>query len=188
MSAGKVKGTIMIEVVKYLRSYREEARRIVPKHLQPYLDGRILATSWHPEEDYLDLMRAVVELFPANDDSPEITSFEAASRASSAAYFEGPYRSLVRRGDPARTLRSLGALWRLRHDTGEFEVLLGPSEQATVLLRGYALVARESCELVQGTIWGMLHHSGGDEIAIQHTRCRARGDDLCEWKLDWRQG
>lgn len=186
MSGGRVKGTIMIEVVKYLRSYKEEARKVVAPRLQHYLDGRILATSWHPEEDYLELMRAVVELFPRTDDALEITSFEAASRASSGAYFEGPYRSLVKRGDPARTLNSLGPLWRLRHDTGEFEVRLDSGQSAVVLLRDYALVAREACELVQGTLWGMLHHSGGEEIRIAHSRCRARGDGVCEWRLVWR--
>jgi hypothetical protein len=183
--SGRVKGTIMVEVVKYLRSYKEEARKLIPSHLQHYLDGRILATSWHPEEDYLELMRAVVELFPRTDATPEITSFEAASRASSGAYFEGPYKSLVRRGDPARTLKSLGALWRLRHDTGEFEVVPASGHRASVLLRDYALVARESCELVQGTIWGMLHHSGGRDIQIAHTRCRVGGDEVCEWRLEW---
>jgi uncharacterized protein (TIGR02265 family) len=185
MSQGKVKGTIMIEVVKFLRSTREEARKVVPARLQHYLDSRILATSWHPEEDYLELMRAVIELFPRSGNSLDITSFEAASRASSGNYFEGPYKSLVRRGEPARTLTSLKSLWRLRHDTGEFEIEAKGDKAARVVLRDYALVARESCELVQGTLWGMLHHSGAEGIRLTHTRCRARGAEACEWDLTW---
>lgn len=185
MSTGKIKGTIMIEVVKYLRAHRERAREVVPERLQHYLDGRILATSWHDEEDYLELMKAIVAILPPSDARRGISPFEYSSRSTSGAYFEGPYKSLVRHGEPGRTLRSLGALWRLRHDTGEFEVELEGEGTARVWLRDYALVAREACELVQGTLWGMLHHSGAVEIELRHPRCRARGDEVCEWELEW---
>jgi uncharacterized protein (TIGR02265 family) len=185
MSDGKVKGTIVIEVVKYLRSRKEQARPLVPAHLQHYLDSRILATSWHPEGDYLELMRVVVKLRPTTGAEPGVSLWEDAARDSSAAYFEGPYKALIRKGDPGRTLTSLPALWRLRHDTGEFDVELQGPGKARLELHDYALVAREACELVQGTLWGLLHHSGANRIEFAHTQCRARGNTTCEWQVGW---
>ena len=184
MSDGKIKGSIMVEIVKFLRSRKEDARKIVPPHLQHYLSSRILSTSWHPEEDYLELMRAVVELRPAPAERG-VTAFEDASRDTTDAFFEGPYKALIRAGEPGRSLNSLGALWRLRHDTGEFDVELEGQKGARVVLRDYALVHREACELVQGTLWGLVHHSGGRNVGIEHTRCRSRGEDVCEWRLSW---
>ena len=184
MSDGKVKGTIVIEVVKYLRSRKEQARAAVPPQLQHYLESRILATSWHPERDYLELMRVVVKLRPPSA-KPGVSPWEEAARESTGAYFEGPYKALVRKGDPARSLSSLPALWRLRHDTGEFDIELPGPGRARLELREYALVAREACELVQGTLWGLVHHSGGRDIEIAHTQCRARGNPTCEWQVRW---
>jgi hypothetical protein len=184
MSDGKIKGSIMVEVVKFLRSRKEEARALVPANLQHYLNTRILSTSWHPEQDYLELMRAVVKLRPAPAERG-VTPFEDASRDTTDAFFEGPYKALIRSGDPGRSLNSLRALWRLRHDTGEFEVELEGAKGARVTLRDYALAQREACELVQGTLWGLVHHSGGKAIGIEQTRCRSRGADACEWRITW---
>jgi hypothetical protein len=186
MSEGKIKGTIVIEVVKYLRSRKDAARSLVPPALHHYLEGRILSTSWHPEADYLELMRAVIKLRGSADALPGVSPWEASARASNAAYFEGPYKSLVRKGDPGRSLvSSLGPLWRLRHDTGEFEIELQGEKAARLELRDYALVAREACELVQGTLWGLLDYSGAKNIQLTHSRCRARGDSVCEWQASW---
>jgi uncharacterized protein (TIGR02265 family) len=184
MSDGKIKGSIIVEIVKFLRTRKEEARAILPPHLQHYLSSRILSTSWHSEQDYLELMRAVVKLRPALK-GRGVSPFEDASRDTTQSFFEGPYKALVRSGDPARSLSSLGALWRLRHDTGEFEVLPEGDKGAQVVLRGYALLEPEACELVQGTLWGLVHHSGGKDVAIEHRRCRSRGADACEWHLTW---
>jgi hypothetical protein len=185
MSKGKIKGTIMIEVVKFLRTHKEQARTEVPPHLQHYLSSRILSTSWFPEEDYLALMGVVVRLRPRTDEDKGLTPWEAAARVSSMAFFEGPYKALVRKGDPGRTLSNLTALWRLRHDSGEFKVdLLGPNE-ARLELRDYALGAGEPCSLVQGTLWGFLYYSDAKNPKVEHQLCRARGDATCEWRATW---
>jgi hypothetical protein len=185
MSQGKIKGTIMIEVVKFLRSKKDEARALVPPHLHHYLNSRILSTSWHPEEDYLDLMRAIIKLRSTARDERGVSPWEASARDSTGAYFEGPYKSLVRKGDPGRTLSNLHSLWRLRHDTGDVTVDLEGPRSARIELADYGLVAPEACELVQGTIWGFLHFSDAKNIKLEHNRCRARGDETCEWKASW---
>ncbi|HVS63354.1 MAG TPA: hypothetical protein VMT85_07605 [Thermoanaerobaculia bacterium] len=184
MSNGKIKGSIMMGIIRFLRLHRQQARLLLPEHLQRYLDTRILATGWHPEEDYLELMRVLVQIRPQSR-TRGVTPFEDAARDAATTHFEGPYKSLLRKGDPARTLSNLPALWRLRHDTGEAEVELPKEGEARVLLRGYSLVAPESCELTQGTLWGMVHHSGGEDIEVTHPSCRARGHDVCEWRLSW---
>ena len=85
----------------------------------------------------------------------------------------------------AITLTHFPALWRLRHDTGEARVELEGSKVARIELWDYALPPGNSCELVEGTIWGFLHHSEAKGIQISHSRCRGRGDAVCEWTAKW---
>lgn len=175
----------MAEVVKYVRSRKEEARVLLPESLHHYFESRILATSWHPEEDYLALMRVVIKLLPGSPGVTGLEVWEAAARRTNQVYFEGPYKSLIYQGDPQRSLSKLHSLWRMRHDTGEVSVVADGDHAARIELRGYALVSAESCALSQGTFWGVLSYSGALEITLAHTRCRARGDELCEWRASW---
>lgn len=184
MSDGKIKGSIMSGIVRYLRLHRQRSQKLLTPGLREYLDTRILATRWYPEEDYLGLMRALVQLREEPRD-PGISRYEDSAREAATTHFEGPYRPLLIQGDPARTLANLRKFWQLRHDTGEMAVTMVKANDARVELRGYSLVAPEVCDLNQGTFWGMVRHAGGNDIRISHGKCRARGDDLCEWRVSW---
>lgn len=185
-STGRVKGTIMIEVVKYLRHHKDKARPLMPPHLHRYLETRILATSWHPEQDYLDLMQVIIALRPRTPEDEGLGPWESAARDSTANFFDdGPYKSMVRKGQPARTLASLDALWRLRHDTGRFTVEQQAPNRARLELCDYAVEPGDSCALVQGTIWGFLYYSDAKSIEVEHTQCRAKGAARCEWTASW---
>lgn len=186
MSGAHVKGTIMIEVLKYLRYHKEESRKVLPEQLQHYLSSRALATSWHPEEDYLELMRAIVELRPVPPEDATLGPWESAARASTVRYFDtGPYRALIRKGDPGRTLASLNAIWRLQHDTGGFEVLSEADNRAHMTLLDYAVNPGDSCALVQGMLWGLIHYSRGSNIELEHSDCRVKGASACAWAAAW---
>lgn len=185
VSQGNVKGTIVTEVVKFLRSRREEARRRLPAGLHHYLDRRILATSWHPEEDYIELMRGVVQLLPGTGGASGLAVWEMAARRSAPTYFKGAYKPLVFPGDVRRSLAGYDAFWRLRHDTGKVTVAFEGERLARVELRDYALVSAESCALTQGTLHGLLEFVGARQIQIQHPRCRARAGTHCEWQIAW---
>jgi hypothetical protein len=184
MSDGKIKGSIMSGIVKYLRVHRRDSQKLLPPHLQGYLDTRILATRWYPEEDYLGLMRVLVQL-RREPKIPGISRYEESAREAATTHFEGPYKALLIQGDPGRTLANLRAFWQLRHDTGEMAVTMVGKKDARVELRGYSLVASEVCDLNQGTFWGMVLHSGGKDIQMSHGKCRSRGDDVCEWRISW---
>lgn len=186
MSHGKVKGTVVIETIKYLRAHRERALPLLSPTLSPYLEGRILPTSWHAEADYFPLLRASVLLAGGSDDSLE--SWQRVARAGSPTYFEGPYQALVQRGDPERSLRNFGSLWRLRHDTGEVTVEILETGLARILMADYALVEERMCAAIQGTLAGLLDYTDAKNVELSHARCRARGDAICEWLARWSQG
>ena len=62
----RAKGASLLGAVKWLRHDREAALRALPARLHPYLDARIQVASWYPEEDLLELIRALARILPAN--------------------------------------------------------------------------------------------------------------------------
>jgi hypothetical protein len=185
MNEGKVKGTILIQVVKLIRSRKEEGRRLVPEHLQHYLSGRILPTSWHPEEDFLALMHASTELFGGPGSVERLDSWFDAGRATAPAYFDEAYRMLVRKGDPGRTLASYGTIWKLRHDTGTVQYEALSDNESSVRLDDYALLSDKMCATLGGELAGLLDSAGAQGVEVSHLHCRARGDATCEWLVKW---
>jgi hypothetical protein len=179
---GKIKGTVLITVIKFLRSRKEEGKKATPEHLHHYLESRILAANWYPEYDYLELLRATASLF---DPGPGIDRWEELGRFAACSYIDEAYQILIRKGDAAGTLKNFGLLWELRHDTGKAEVTSLLPGTALIKIRDYILVDEELCRAIQGTIRGMLESAGIEGIQITKGLCRARGDELCAWQIQW---
>lgn len=103
---GKVKGAHVAKAIKMLRSYRASALRLLPRNLHPYLDKRILDTSWYDESDCLEILGVVAQLLAENKMVPPgMDPWEAIGRDAAAQDAKGVYRSILKPGDPERTLR-----------------------------------------------------------------------------------
>lgn len=186
MNVANIKGTIFRNTVKYIRSQKERGKALVPERLQHYLQGRILATSWLPEQDHLELMGVAAELFAGQGGSDSLEAWEEMTRASSSAFYNATYRTLVNPTAPARSLATFPTMWKLRHDTGEIETeTIGPTE-GVVRLTGYAIVSAKMCASTTGSLESLLDHSGATEVEIAHPQCTAHGDEACEWRLRWK--
>lgn len=188
---GNVKGTVLVQVVKALRAY-PDGRDAVPPGLRDYVEKRILAANWYPEEDYIALL-GVLAPFVEHDrritDWPRGVSYmEYIGRSAVATYAQGPYKALFRGDDVVRALRNFRSFWELRHDTGTARVLVGKDQRSAVLeLEGCAVRSKDYCEMLRGSIWGFLSHGGADpeRIEVRKDACTAEGDPLCRWKLSW---
>lgn len=177
----KVKGTIVVKIVKSLRSLHEPTTELLPPGLQHYLDERVLPTTWYPEEDYLGLMRVLAGKLR----DPGMDVWEWMGRESARLDLEEIYRSLLRERDPAGTLEKFESFWSLRHDSGEPKVTLHGPGRATVELAGYGLLSGEVCRSVTGSIWQLLSSAGAQGIQVREESCRVRGAPVCRWQASW---
>ncbi|MDD9971331.1 MAG: DUF2378 family protein [Myxococcales bacterium] len=182
---GKLKGGILIEVVKFLRSRKEEARRLLRPELHSYLEDRVLASSWYDEQDYFELLEAVAKLYDAPDG---VDPWVLMGRTGARSSLGSAYRSMVRVGDPETTLKQFPLLWEVRHDTGRARVAIDGPGEGRVWLRDYALVSHQICKAIQGTITELVHQSGARDIEVEKLQCRAAYAEACCWKLSWRFG
>src|SRR5215475_14219948 len=110
----RVKGANVLAAVKMLRANRERAVALLPPKYHRYLDERIFVSSWYPEADQLELLRAVSFMLPGTPD-PWVTIGRIAARDD----LKDLYRTLVRPGDLRDTLRMSSSLWHTFHDTGQ---------------------------------------------------------------------
>src|SRR5262249_24589288 len=60
----RVKGTVLLTLVKTLRASRERSGPLLPAHLQHYLEARIVLAALYPLEDYLVMLKLLPKLFP----------------------------------------------------------------------------------------------------------------------------
>jgi hypothetical protein len=177
----KVKGANVLSAVKMLRAHRERAVALLPAKYQHYLDERILVSSWYPEADQLELLRAVSFLLPGTPD-PWMTIGRIAARGD----LSDLYRNLVRPGDLKDALRASSSLWRTFHDTGELKLSLEEPQRAVASLRGYAATAREMCRVIGGYVSEVATVAGVRDIKTIKLGCTIDGAPECSWRLTWR--
>lgn len=181
---GKVKGVNMQALVKLLRKAgRETAMKVVPPAYQHYLDERILVSSRYPEIDHLELLRAISRLMPPRPEPWVVMGHRSAQ--SDLDPVNGLYKAHLRAGDPARTLQSAGALWRIYHDSGDMTVTFPSEREALLKLRNFVAPARELCRINVGYFAELVSMSGGRDARCEELGCILEGAADCGWSLRW---
>ncbi len=177
----RIKGVAMLNCLKALRARKEEARTVLPAPLRWYLDERIMVSGWYPEEDQLELIRALAQVLPA----PGMDMYEFMGRFTAERDLAGLYEHMVKQGDPQWTLRRGPAIWRSYHDTGTLSVTFEGPGSARLELSDYGLPSSEMCRVLLGWYGQLVRMTGAREVEISETRCRQRKDAACVWEVKW---
>jgi hypothetical protein len=171
---GKAKGSVLVGAVKFLRSRRDEALRVLPEQLHHYLGEMISASAWYPEEDLLELIRAIPQLTPG----PEAQTLRTMGQVTAREHQEGVYSHLLEGG---ATPNASFALWSSMHDTGRLEVVREGPRILRVDLSDYANTSREMCSITEAYIVETLR-MGGWIARSEKVACRLSGAERCSWR------
>ncbi len=183
----RIKGTAMLNAVKFLRAnFKQQALQLLPPAMHKYLETRILASNWYPEEENLALIRVLARLLAENvkDVGDDVYAFMG--RFVARADFSSFYANLIRPGEPEETLRRAPIAWRMYHDTGSFQVSVQGPGRARLELSDYGLPSAEMCSLLRGFHEQMIAMAGAQEVSSKQIACRSRGDRTCVWEMSWR--
>jgi len=178
---GKAKGATIINAVKALRLRKEEARKFLPERLHWYLRERILISTWYPEDDFLEILRALARIMP----DPGMNLFEFMGRLSARTDLKGVYAHLIRHGDPAGTLHRTSIIWGLYHDTGKETVVDSGDNYVVTEIAGFDHPSRESCQTVLGWNAGLAALAGGKDVKALHGECVLDGANACRFEVTW---
>jgi hypothetical protein len=176
----RTKGTSFVWVVKFLRQNREEAQKLLPPDLAHYLETRVLASTWYPAAEYWGLVKVVLKIAKMGG----AEAFPQMGRFLAQTDLGGIYKSIVKAGDPARTMAAATAIWRNYFDRGQ---LLVETEElaAVVTLHDYPEPMRELCSQLDGYLPELAVAAGAREVRCARLSCKAEGGSDCRWRITW---
>jgi len=167
----------MLPPVKFLRTHRKQADALLAPGLRSYLDERILPGSWYPEADLTAMLPVVVEILPPG----EVERWELIGEHAADAHIAGPYESIVHRG-PRGLLQSFNPIWRLQHDTGQWEISIADDDAATARLADFGAGMPSYGRLMIGYLRRLIMLSGVRTATVELLEC---DDDSGTWEVSW---
>jgi hypothetical protein len=175
----KVKGTVVVEMVKMLQAHRKQALTLLSPKTAHYLEDKIVIASWYPLEEFVEMVRVLSRVAPMTGGMPVC---EKMGRDMARTHMDGTYSRF--KGSADRKAGS--ALLASLYDTGEMLVLEREPGRAVVELARFALPCREICDSITGYQYGRLALMGFEDLSVKHTKCRAVGQPNCIWEMSWK--
>ena len=174
------KGISLVDMVKYLRSRREQAIPLLPERLRRYLDEKINIAQWYPEEDMIGLVRVLAQLMPAASEPP----LRLIGRLNARHHVSGAYAHLFADADVKRLPLRARSLWKAMHDTGDLRMVVSDGE-AEVEIAGYGHPSAEMCEMIQPYLEELFSAAGLTKVSIVKRACSRAGGLACRYYVSW---
>jgi uncharacterized protein (TIGR02265 family) len=141
----------------------------------------LLPTSWYPFELGKRLDAAIVNELGGG--RPEF--FERIGAASAEQNLRGVHRQFLAEGDPQEFLSRAPMIYAFYYDQGRREYeRTGPSE-AVLTTHGAEVFSVPDCATVVGWHRRGLEMCGARNPRVVEEECRARGGDVCRYRLSW---
>jgi uncharacterized protein (TIGR02265 family) len=189
MMTGKVKGTLLIARMKFLRSRGEaEAERVLKRMSsddQAVLRQTLLPSSWYPAGTLLRLEMTAAAILAQGDRRElflEMGRFTAATNLAPA----GMQRPFVREDDPHFILENLPRLYASQHSSGHRTHERTGATSAVIRHFEAEQADADDCLTTAGWLQRAVEISGGHGAQVDETQCRCRGAPHCEFRVTWR--
>lgn len=159
-------------VRRVLRALGEEDRK--------WFAGTVLPNVWYPFEAGERLDRVIAEELGGGEETFKLMG------AMSAEHNLGDTQKLFVAGrDPHGLLRSASAIYRLYYDTGARTYQAAGARKAILRTLQSKTFSTYDCLTVVGWHEKAIELCGGRAPRVTHTKCRARGDEYCEYVCEW---
>jgi uncharacterized protein (TIGR02265 family) len=183
-----VKGTLLVARMKYLRARGnddvERVLRRMSSEDQQVLRGMILPSSWYSADLVVRLEMTAAALL-AHGDRKQLFLDMGRFTADTNLGPNGVQRPYLKEGDPLYLLRNVPRMYSAQHSGGtRTSEQLGPKSAVVRTLAGEE-ASVEDCLTAVGWLKRAIELSGGRIVAVEETRCRARGSDACEYVCRW---
>ncbi len=187
-STGKVKGSLVIARLKYLRSRGGEERdrvlRRMPAADQEVLRGLLLPSGWYAADLLLRLDMTAAAILARGDRRSlflDMGRFTADTNLGPS----GIQRPFLKEGDPQYLLRNVPLMYSAQHTGGVRRHEETSPRCATIRTLAGEDPTEDDCLTAIGWLKRAIELSGGKTVVVEETRCRARGDACCEYVCRW---
>lgn len=186
-AAARIKGSVLIARLNLLMKQGGPGRlQEVLKRLSPedrkVLEGVLMPIGWYPLDLNLRLDAAIVESLPSRERNK---AFIGMGRASAEDNLNGPHHVFIRKGDPHFLLSHAPEIYRLYYAVGTRAYEKTGPRGGILRTVGAESVTEADCLTIIGWYQRAIEMSGGRDVRIEHTKCRARGNGHCEYVCAW---
>lgn len=98
------------------------------------------------------------------------------------------HRIFARLATTTYLLTKYGEYWRRYQDTGIWNVERQSERCVRATLAQWGSTSEASCVRLAGYIEGFLETVGAKGAKVERTKCRSRGNDVCEYMSTWTSG
>jgi uncharacterized protein (TIGR02265 family) len=185
---GKVKGTLLIARMKYLRAQGEEACERVLRRLaqvdQAVLRGMLLPSTWYAG-DLMQRFELTIAAVLARGDRRALFLDMGQFSADTNLSANGVQRAYVRQDDPHFLLRNVPRMYSAQHSDGTRTYEQTGLRSAVIRTLDGDLPAQEDCLTAVGWLRRAIELSGGRAVQVDEAQCRATGASCCEYRCSW---
>jgi hypothetical protein len=151
------------------------------QELRTGLENGFHKARWYPVDMFIELNVTIDRLFGKGD----LALVRALGRFGADANLTTIYRLFYKVGSVQWILGRSVRLWSAHYDSGYLEVATRGPRAAILRMRGFAMPHRAHCLSVTGWAERSIELSGGKRPVMEETKCRTRGDELCQLDVTW---
>jgi uncharacterized protein (TIGR02265 family) len=183
--AGSVKGSVLQSRLAFLRERKGEAgvHRVLERLAaedRNLLSGLMLPSGWYPFRTNERLDEAIAEELGIGE-----AIFLQMGEKSASDNLGAAHRVYVHSRDPHGLLREAASIYRLYYDTGNRSYERTGDRSAVLRTRDSRTFSRADCLTVVGWHRKAIAMCGGKNARVVEKKCRAKGDELCEYLCEW---
>jgi uncharacterized protein (TIGR02265 family) len=141
----------------------------------------LLPTSWYPFELGKRLDAAIVDELGGG--RPEF--FERIGAASAEQNLRGVHRHFLVEGDPQEFLSQAPMIYAFYYDQGRRDYEATGPREAVLTTHGAEVFSVPDCATVVGWHRRALEMCGARNPRVVEEECRARGGEVCRYRLSW---
>jgi hypothetical protein len=149
--------------------------------LRTGLENGFHKARWYPFEQFIELNLVIDRLFGEGD----LGLVRMLGRFGADANLTTIYRLFYKLGSVQWILGRAVRLWSAHYDSGYLEVATRGPRQAILRMRGFASPHPAHCLSVAGWAERSIELSGGKQTMLEETKCRNKGDELCQLDATW---
>jgi hypothetical protein len=136
---------------------------------------------WYPFEQFVELNLLIDKVFGKGD----LSLVRELGRFGAEANLTTIYRLFFKVGTVHWILGRAVRLWSAHYDSGYLEVSTKGAKQVILRIRGFATPHQAHCLSVAGWVEKSIELSGGKRTRLVESKCRTRGDELCQLDGSW---
>jgi hypothetical protein len=185
-TTGNVKGSVLASRLAFVREQRSETAvaRVLARLLPPdrtVLGGILLPFAWYPFATNERLDRAIADELGIGDE----IFLRLGAKSAEDNLTSASQRHYMDDRNPQGLLKNTSAIYKVYYDTGHRDYEKLGAHAAVLRTHESHSYSPSDCLTVVGWYERAIQMCGGRNVKVIETRCRARGDEVCEYSCAW---